>query len=39
VDGDLALSESNAILQCAADLSGSEKHYPSDLKQRADINR
>ena len=39
VDGDLALSESNAILQYASDLSGSEKHYPRDLKQRADINR
>ena len=39
VDGDLALSESNAILQYAADLSGSEKHYPRNLKQRADINR
>jgi len=34
-----ALSESNAILQYAADLSGSEKHYPKDLKQRAHINR
>ena len=34
VDGDFALSESNAILQYAADLSGSE-----NLKQRADINR
>jgi glutathione S-transferase len=39
VDGDLALSESNAILQYAADLSGSEKYYPRDLKRRADINR
>jgi glutathione S-transferase len=39
MDGDFALSESNAILQYAADLSGSEKHYPKDLKQRADINR
>jgi glutathione S-transferase len=38
-DGDFALSESNAILQYAADLSGSDKHYPKDLKQRADINR
>ena len=38
-DGDFALSESNAILQYAADLSGSDKHYPRDLKQRADINR
>jgi len=32
VDGDLALSESNAILQYAADLSDSEKHYPRSLK-------
>jgi glutathione S-transferase len=39
VDGGLALSESNAILQYAADLSRSEKYYPKDLKQRADINR
>jgi glutathione S-transferase len=39
VDGDFALSESNAILQYTADLVGSEKHYPKDLKQRADINR
>jgi glutathione S-transferase len=39
VDGDLALSESNAILQYAADLSGSDRHYPRDLKRRADINR
>ena len=39
VDGDFTLSESNAILQYAADLVGSDKHYPKDLKQRADINR
>ena len=39
MDGDFALSESNAILQYAADLSGSDKHYPKDLKVRADINR
>ena len=38
-DGDFALSELNAILQYAADLSGSDRHYPKDLKQRADINR
>jgi glutathione S-transferase len=38
-DGDFALSESNAILQYAADLSGSDRHYPKDLKRRADINR
>jgi len=39
VDGGLALSESNAILQYAADLGASEKYYPRELKQRADINR
>lgn len=39
VDDDLMLSESNAILQYAADLSGAQSHYPKDLKQRADINR
>ena len=38
-DGDFALSESNAILQYAADLGGSDNHYPKNLKQRADINR
>ena len=38
-DGDFALSESNAILQYAADLSGSDRHYPRDLKRRADVNR
>lgn len=38
-DGDLALSESNAILQYAADLSGRNEYYPKDLKKRADINR
>jgi glutathione S-transferase len=38
-DGDFALSESNAILQYAADLSRADKYYPKDLKQRADINR
>jgi glutathione S-transferase len=38
-DGDFALSESCAILQYAADLSGSDKHYPKDLKKRADVNR
>jgi glutathione S-transferase len=38
-DGDFALSESNAILQYAADLSDPDKHYPKDLKHRTDINR
>lgn len=36
-DGDLTLTESNAILQYAADLKGSLA-YPKDLKQRAKIN-
>ena len=38
-DGDLVLSESNAILQYAADVGGSDTYYPTDLRQRADINR
>lgn len=38
-DGDLILTESNAILQYAADLDGSSSAYPKDLKVRADINR
>ena len=39
VDGDLTLTESNAILQYAADLDGDSQAYPKDLKTRADINR
>ena len=39
VDGDFALSESNAILQYAADLTGADRRYPKDLKRRADVNR
>lgn len=39
MDDDLVLSESNAILQYAADIGGCATHYPTDLKQRADINR
>ncbi|KAI8936854.1 hypothetical protein NX059_006091 [Plenodomus lindquistii] len=38
-DGDLTLTESNAILQYAADKFGVESMYPKDLKQRADVNR
>lgn len=32
------ITESNAILQYAADLNGSI-HYPKDLKARADVNK
>lgn len=39
VDGDLKLSESNAILAYAAELNGREDAYPRDPKVRADINR
>lgn len=39
VDGDLKLSESNAILQYVADRQGAHQYYPQDLKQRADVNR
>lgn len=37
-DGDLVLTESNAILQYAADLVNSPA-YPKDLKERANVNR
>ena len=38
-DGDLILTESNAILQYAADLDGGNSAYPKDLKKRAEVNR
>lgn len=38
-DGDFALSESNAILQYAADLGDARQYYPTEPKQRADIHR
>ncbi|CAK1359301.1 unnamed protein product [Cercospora beticola] len=38
-DGDLVLTESNAILMYAADLSKNDSAYPKDLKLRADANR
>lgn len=38
-DGDLVLTESNAILQYAADLSENTTAYPKDLKERAMVNR
>ena len=37
-DDDLVITESNAILQYAADLKGSP-YYPKDLKKRAQVNR
>jgi glutathione S-transferase len=39
VDGDLMLSESNAILQYVADTQRAEQYYPTDPKKRADVNR
>lgn len=39
VDGDLHITESNAILQYAADVVGDDKAYPKDLKKRANVNR
>lgn len=38
-DGDLVLTESNAILQYAADVSGNDSLYPKDLKKRALVNK
>ncbi|KAJ4382235.1 hypothetical protein N0V86_002568 [Didymella sp. IMI 355093] len=38
-DGDLTITESNAILQYAADVSGAESMYPKDLKKRALVNK
>lgn len=38
-DGDLTITESNAILQYAADVTGAESMYPKDLKQRALVNK
>ena len=40
VDGNLHITESNAILQYAADhVDGGTSTYPKDLKKRADVNR
>jgi glutathione S-transferase len=38
-DGDFVLWESDAILQYAAETSGSYKYYPKDPKKRADVHR
>ena len=42
VDGDCTITESNAILQYAADLGssgGDDSAYPKDIKARANVNR
>lgn len=38
-DGDMVITESNAILQYAGDLSDITSAYPKDLKERANVNR
>lgn len=38
VDGDCTITESNAILQYAADLGNGSSQYPKDLKKRSNIN-
>lgn len=39
VDGECAITESNAILQYAADHGNQSVYYPKDLKKRATVNR
>lgn len=39
VDGDCTITESNAILQYAADHCNESIYYPKDLKHRAAVNR
>ena len=39
VDGELYITESNAILQYAADANGGHPAYPKDLKERAAVNK
>ncbi|KAJ4993130.1 hypothetical protein SVAN01_01482 [Stagonosporopsis vannaccii] len=39
IDGDLTITESNAILAYAADVYKAESLYPKDLKQRALVNK
>jgi glutathione S-transferase len=38
-DGKCTITESNAILQYAADHGTDDRYYPKDLKNRADVNR
>lgn len=38
VDGPVVITESNAIMQYAADAVGGSPAYPQDLKRRADVN-
>lgn len=38
-DGDCTITESNAIMQYAADHGGKHEYYPQDLKQRALVNK
>lgn len=38
IDGNCTITESNAILQYAADHSGNSSAYPKDIKQRATVN-
>jgi glutathione S-transferase len=39
IDDDCTITESNAILQYAADHSDNPQYYPKDLKHRANVNR
>ena len=39
VDGECTITESNAILQYAADVDNRDDYYPKDLKKRATVNR
>ena len=39
IDGDLIITESNAIMQYAADVNGPSSAYPADLKKRAEVNK
>ena len=39
VDGDYTITESNAIMQYAADHGGKHEYYPQDLKERSLVNK